>query len=384
MREDILDEAKRRKLFLSPKAVDILDSNGYSLEFVNTVLNALSKNGAFINEKQVEDFLNGDGVLFETQRTIRPPRPNTSDIKVIEGSDITGNSTCTGTIEDFTNYFRSRYNQLKKILLARKDFDNPVPIEKAKEYRRECNIVGMVYETRSSKNGHTMVTVEDEKTTITVLVRKGSPIENELFVTDEVVGFHGTASNKGDLFFADAVFRPDIPADHRWERSDSQASIAFLSDIHIGSHEFLTDKWEKMITWLKQNSEESQLNYIVMPGDVVDGIGAYPDQEKDLDILDIYEQYDALAEYIKDIPDHIKIILHPGNHDACRLAEPQPALASIYTGRFDSNVTLTGNPINLKVEGRVVTSYHGKSIDDWISGVRGMSYEDPLAVMKEM
>lgn len=51
-----------------------------------------------------------------------------------------------------------------------------------------------------------------------------------------------------------------------------------------------------MIDWLKHNSEELQLNYIVMPGDVVDGIGAYPDQEKDLDILDIYEQYGALAE----------------------------------------------------------------------------------------
>ena len=139
-----------------------------------------------------------------------------------------------------------------------------------------------------------------------------------------------------------------------------------------------------MILWLKQNSEESQLNYIVMPGDVVDGIGAYPDQEKDLDILDIYDQYDTLAEYVKDIPDHIRIIMHPGNHDACRLAEPQPALASIYTKRFDSNIVMTGNPINLKVEGRVVTSYHGKSIDDWISGVRGMSYDDPLAVMKEM
>lgn len=191
--------------------MDILDSNGYSLEFVNTALNALSKNGAFISDKQVMDFLNGDGALFQSEKTVKPPRPNTSDIKVIEGSDITGNSTCTGTIEDFTNYFRSRFNQLRKILVSRSDFENPISIEKAKEYRRECNIVGMVYETRSSKNGHTMVTVEDEKSTITVLIRKGSPIENELFVVDEVVGFHGTTGSKGDLFFADAVFRPDIP-----------------------------------------------------------------------------------------------------------------------------------------------------------------------------
>jgi DNA polymerase II small subunit len=36
------------------------------------------------------------------------------------------------------------------------------------------------------------------------------------------------------------------------------------------------------------------------------------------------------------------------------------------------------------VEGRIVTSYHGKSIDDWVQSVRGMSYEDPPAVMKQM
>lgn len=239
MRERIISEATKRCLFLSPQAIDILDSNGYSLDFVNTVLTALSKSGAFINDKQVLDFLNGDRALFESQKTVKPPRPNTSDIRIIEGSDITGNSTCTGTIEDFTGYFRSRFNQLRRILLSRPDFETPVSIEKAKEYRRECNIIGMVYETRSSKNGHTMVTVEDDRSTITVLIRKGSPVENELFVSDEVVGFHGTPSNKGDLFFADGVYRPDIPADHRWAPSDSQSSIAFLSDIHIGSHEFL-------------------------------------------------------------------------------------------------------------------------------------------------
>ena len=80
----------------------------------------------------------------------------------------------------------------------------------------------------------------------------------------------------------------------------------------------------------------------------------------------------------------MKVVLHPGNHDACRLAEPQPALNEMYTKTFDSSIYMTGNPINLEVEGRFVTSYHGKSIDDWIAGVRGMTYEDPIRVMKEM
>lgn len=80
----------------------------------------------------------------------------------------------------------------------------------------------------------------------------------------------------------------------------------------------------------------------------------------------------------------MQILMHPGNHDACRLAEPQPALKNIYTKCFDSSVNITGNPITLKVEGRTVTSYHGKSIDDWVGAIPGASYEKPLEIMEHM
>jgi len=382
MKEEILSEALKRKLFLSPQAVEILESNGHSMEMVNTILNALAGNCMFVTEKDVMQFLEGDKALFKSEKTVQPRTRRSSDIEVIKGSDISGNSTCTGTIDDFTNYFRSRYDQQKKILMDRVGV--ATPIDMAKTLQRDCTIVGMVYECDTTKNGHTMLTVEDPRGTVKVLIHRDSPLINELFVTDEVVGIRGKCSSKGDLFIANEIIRPDIPQNNRWENSDTDSAIAFLSDIHIGSKEFLVKNWEKMISWLKTDPAAQNIGYIVMPGDVVDGIGAYPDQENDLDIIDIYDQYEALSEYVKQIPDDIRIVMHPGNHDACRLAEPQPALAEIYTKTFDSNIIMTGNPINLKVEGRTVTSYHGKSIDDWISSVRGMSYEDPLAVMKEM
>lgn len=78
------------------------------------------------------------------------------------------------------------------------------------------------------------------------------------------------------------------------------------------------------------------------------------------------------------------MILQPGNHDACRLAEPQPALSKIYTSSFDSHVNIVGNPISLNIENRLVTSYHGKSFDDWINSIRGAKYETPLLVMEQM
>ena len=38
----------------------------------------------------------------------------------------------------------------------------------------------------------------------------------------------------------------------------------------------------------------------------------------------------------------------------------------------------------LEIEGRKILTYHGRSIDDWVSGVQQLTYDDPLAVMKEM
>ncbi|MCL2318089.1 MAG: metallophosphoesterase, partial [Methanomassiliicoccaceae archaeon] len=180
------------------------------------------------------------------------------------------------------------------------------------------------------------------------------------------------------------IFRPDIPAGRTWVPSDSSSSVAFLSDIHVGSSTFLDREWKKMIAWMKANALESEINYLILPGDVVDGIGIFPGQEEELTIANIYKQYETLGEYIKEIPDHIQIVLQPGNHDAVRLAEPQPALSNIFTKGFDSNVMLTGNPVSLQIEDRVLLSYHGKSIDDWVSSVQRLSYEDPVTVMREM
>lgn len=384
MRDEVLSAAARRDLFLSPEALEIMDSNGYSMEFVNTVLNALANNTIFVTKKDVLDFLNGDSHVMEPLRTEpQKNRKRNNDIKIVPGSDITGNSTCEGTIADFVTYFRNRFAALKKIVSKRRDFGPAVSIERAMMLDRDVNIIGMVYDVRTTRNGHTMITLEDETGSCPVLISKDSPLIDTLLVTDEVIGVSGRKT-RSNLFIAENIVHPDVPKNNRWIPSDSSASVAIISDIHVGSKEFLEPQWNKMVRWLKTNSAEEEIDYIIMPGDVVDGIGAYPNQENDLKILDIYQQYETLAEYLKEIPDDIQIVMHPGNHDACRLAEPQPALSEKFAKGFDSNITMTGNPINIRIEDRLIVSYHGKSIDDWISNVRGMSYDDPVRVMDAM
>src|SRR2546428_12008253 len=51
---------------------------------------------------------------------------------------------------------------------------------------------------------------------------------------------------------------------------------------------------------------------------------------------------------------------------------------------FDSNVIFAGNPSLLSLEGVRVPAYHGRSMDDLVSAIPGMSYARPIDAMKAM
>src|SRR3989442_1412956 len=180
------------------------------------------------------------------------------DVRILR--DITGHSTCEGTLADFTRYFRHRFQVLRNMLRSRHDLAGAQEIAKARRSTREVRIIGIV----------------------------------------------------------------------------------------------------------------------------VDGIGVYPRQDEELAIDDIYGQYEALARMVADLPDRVSVIMLPGNHDAVRPAEPQPAFPTSIQNLFDSNVIFAGNPSLLSVEGVRILAYHGRSMDDLVSAIPGMSYARPLEAMKAM
>lgn len=384
MREEILSVAAKRKIFFSPDAVEMILSNNDPMEFTNTVFSHLASNAMFVSKKDIMDCIAGDKVMFESPKEIVPRNKFTSDIHVMNGTDVTGDSTCEGKINDFTQYFKSRYAAEKRLIEKRADFGKAMDISRARTLDRDVKVIGIVYEKSVTKNGHTMLTIEDNTDTVKVFISKDSPLSGEMFVNDEVIGILGKPNRERTMIIPDKIYHPDIPKGHVWERSDTPSKIAFLSDVHVGSSTFIEKDWNKMIRWLRENSVKEDINYLIFPGDVVDGIGVFPDQDKELSIKDIDQQYAKLAEYLKDIPDHIKMVVHPGNHDACRLAEPQPALNKRFTKGFDSNILMVGNPVYMEVEGRTVLTYHGKGMDDWIAAVQNLTYDNPLDVMKEM
>ena len=304
------------------------------------------------------------------------------DVRILK--DITGRSTCEGTLEDFSRYFRHRFETLSRLLRSRPELAGALEVYKAKRLSRETRIIGIVKDVRTTKNGHRIIELEDETDSVSVLVPADSGLGADAIVDDEVIGVGGHSNDRG-LFIAKSIVHPDIPVSKSFPRIAERVRVAFMSDVHVGSRTFLADRWARFREWACNGDEVSRsLRYLVLSGDVVDGIGVYPRQDEELVLDDIYVQYEAFAAMLNELPDRLKVILLPGNHDAVRPAEPQPALPAAIQKLFDSNVTFVGNPCTLSLHGVRILAYHGRSMDDFVSALPGMTYAKPLEAMREM
>ena len=310
-------------------------------------------------------------------------------------ADVTGNSTCEGAMADFTKYFNDRLTKIRRMLRQRREMAAALPIHRARQGGlAKIPLIGLVAEIRTTKNGHRLIELEDETGSVNIL----APNSNEDLLTkadtlieDEVVGIVCKPPGRGDLLILEDIVRPDVPIGANQRRSTQPSAVAFLSDLHFGSKTFLRDDWERFVRWINLEWGDSRMKalakktrYIVVNGDVVDGIGIFPGQEDELEVKDANDQYALAGEELNRIRDDVKLFVLPGNHDLVRPAEPQPALPEKYRKMFPESVTHIGNPCKMSIEGVEVLSYHGRSMDDWITRVSGLSYENPIHAMKEM
>ena len=318
-----------------------------------------------------------------------------SEIKILK--DVTGNSTSEGTSKDFTKLFLNRYDVLRRLLRSqRRELANAIPINKIKKSgMKEIQLVGIIKEVRTTKNGHKLIEIEDETDTAACIALKNN---RDLFqmaseiILDEIVGIKGQLSRNGDLIVVQNIVFPDVSIQNSRHKSENPVYAAFLSDIHIGSKQFLEKEWQGFIKWIngdvgnsRQRDVAGKIKYLVIPGDVVDGIGIYPNQESELAITDVYRQYEVLAEQFQMIPDYISIIMQPGNHDAVRPAEPQPTFEKEIQNLFSSNdMTFVGNPCYFSLNDVEVLSYHGQSLLDFATNIQHLKYNEPVEIMKTM
>ncbi|MDG6219844.1 MAG: metallophosphoesterase, partial [Candidatus Thermoplasmatota archaeon] len=305
--------------------------------------------------------------------------------------DISGCSTSSGEIQGFQNYFRDRHSTIRDMLRRRSGYGALTKIGQIDPHIPEVRVVGMVKDVSVTKNGNKILELEDETGVITIILHKESPLINMNFVNDEVIAVTGKKSGTRGGLRADEIIFPDIPMERESKRAESMVSAAFCSDIHVGSTTFLPGAWRRLTEFLRGNGRGSEqaglIKYLVVAGDLVDGIGIYPNQEEELLLDEIGEQYKELARMLSYIPEHIELIVMPGNHDAVRPAEPQPALGKHLREMFTDygvHARFHGNPCSLTIEGLKVLAYHGRSMDDLLSAIPGLSYEQPLEAMKVM
>ena len=320
-----------------------------------------------------------------------------SDIEV--HFDITGKSSTEGKLLDMQSCFKSRLSQIREIMLSSGTLPR-MPMSNSEAWRNrrrynskehEITFVGLASDVKWTRTGSMKFVIEDETTQIQCIIKppsEASPLHPSLdgLMNDEIIGVSGWfLTGEGEpIFYALDIHKPPLGNHSKTQAGEESAvSAAFLSDVHLGSKTFLEPQWGKMIHWFKNDPLARTVKYFVLSGDGVDGVGIYPGQERHLTIKDLFKQYGELARLLEEVPDWVDVVMLPGNHDAVRPAEPQPALDPEVQQDY-SNTVFVGNPCDFSLNGVRILSYHGKSIDDFVATLRSVTYSKPEMAMRAM
>lgn len=357
-------------------------------EEVERILNQLS--GEIITPEVISKFMTKPE--REEKREVQVTRPPPKEIRIL--LDVTTQGSCRGEIKDFVNLFQDRFQRIGGMLKNRPRLSSAIPLSNLTKMEPgdEVQVIGMVVEKRETQKG-LVIELEDPTGAASIWVFKGELLSTAReVIPDEVIGVVGKVSSRsGKLPYINAseILWPEFPQMSEWKGATEPVYAAFISDLHIGSQMFLEQVFRRFLSWLRGETPRKKevaekVRYLFVAGDVVDGIGIYPRQERELLIPDIFKQYEYAAELLSKIPEHIKVVICPGNHDAVRAAEPQPAIPKEVAGRFyDMGFLMVGNPCLLEVEGVKVLMYHGRSFDD-LATVLGMDRKNPIGMMKAL
>ncbi|MCC7573779.1 MAG: DNA-directed DNA polymerase II small subunit [Candidatus Methanofastidiosum sp.] len=397
----------------SVQALALIQKNRYVelIEFLK------EKGKVFVDDNDLENFINVNGENeipieiekgkievkleeepeTEIKRSINgkriPAKENDAEIKFTK--NIKQENVSQGSIEDFVKLFNDRYSKMKKMFRERPSTRDFMPIGEALRAKKgeETSVVGMITEKNESKKGNLILTVEDDTGRIKVFFSGSKELDEKVkyIMLDEIIWIKGTLGD-GIIFGKEFEF-PDLPVSREVCRSEVDLCSVHISDVHVGSNAFLEKSFLKFVKWLNirmgspaQRDLASRVKYLVIAGDLVDGVGTYPNQDRDLEILDVYDQYERLYELLSMVPDWIRIIMSPGNHDATRSGEPQLPIEKQYAEKLYElpNVDMVPNPCFFEMHGVKTVVYHGTSIYDFVEGIAGVGHDKPVPAMKEM
>jgi DNA polymerase II small subunit len=322
--------------------------------------------------------------------------------------DPTSKINSTEDENGFLKLFRSRYEKSLKILAMRPDSKRIKKIEKIKqEYnkKRSTNmntsnrrndeeslsnssnaetilLAGLLMSRRQQKN---MVEVTiDDMTGALSAVATTDDLRNQIsmLVLDQMIMLEIENQKRGRQdFLIRSVISPEIP-EHIPNKSRSESYVLLTSDLHIGSKYFMEAEFLRFVEWLSSDDDiGSKVKFLCIAGDIIDGIGIYPNQDKELIEIDASKQLMYAMTLLNQIPKNIEIFMIPGNHDLGRRALPQSSL-SPFIDKSTDNFHMIGNPSLIKLDSVKLLMFHGQSLDDIIATTPGLSYSRPADAMK--
>ncbi len=300
-------------------------------------------------------------------------------------------------VADFVKYFRSRFSEMQSLMQEHSELKNLVSIGKISGNQR-VSLIGLVSNKSITKNKNLMFEFEDLTGKINIVVnkeRKELYKKAEEIALDSVIGVIGVGGK--DIFFVNDIFFPDAVLPER-KNSPVEELVLFVSDLHIGSKLFMEENFMKFIDYLNGKipgtPEVEKIKYLFIVGDLVAGVGNYPNQENELALSDLESHFGKAAEMLGKIRNDIKIIISPGNHDGIRLMEPQPIFNEKFAWQLYNmkNVILTTNPAEINIgqkknfDGFNVLTYHGVSYLYYAGNINYLMMEkathNPELIMK--
>ena len=360
------------------------------------------------DKKVIENFFSSLGVILSIQK--KDNDENISNLTEIKGGDVNiikifQNKPRKLSVGDFVNNFKNRFQIIKSILQEHQELENLVSIKRLGDNNSHSNnssfsLIAMISDKRTTKNENILLNIEDLSGRTVALINKNRLEVYEKtkeLLLDEIVALK-CSGNREMVFVNDIIF-PDIKILEK-KKSKFEEFAVFISDIHVGSDKFLEKNFLKFIDWLngkvgsiEQKKEALKVNYLFITGDSIDGVGVYPGQESQLIIKDVNEQYKKLSELLLGIRHDINIILCAGQHDAVRVAEPQPVIGEFYGTSLHllNNIYLVTNPSLVGIGKGVkfkVLMYHGASMHGIINEIDSLrfnkAHDSPTSVVKYM
>lgn len=305
-------------------------------------------------------------------------------------------------VNGYISLFKSRFSKTLKILSSRPESKriNKISSIKRRIKQKDNNnysenklssngnisiIAGLVMSKRSKKNNIELA-IDDLTGIINTIALNEETIKLVSKLTlDQMVMLE--IENKGINYIIKNVISPDIP-DHIPNKGKSEEYVVLISDLHIGSKYFKENEFLRFLNWLNSSDNEivSKIKFLCIGGDLIDGVGIFPNQDKELYDSTIYLQMSHLTHLLEQIPKRIQVFVIPGNHDLGRRALPQPAIPKndaeiLYSWK---NFTMLGNPSYIELNGVKILMYHGQGLDDIIATIPGLSYSNPADAMKTL